>query len=270
MELHDGDIITFKDNINELSDKYSLRFKLSNDTHDYYGIGPYSHNLVYYNSSALSDGNLSNAYDYSNNTWNPALYYTNIIKIYGDQTITDEAFINWLYENVESGLPDPPGPEPGPDSEYKITEISFSLFTDMESGSRVTTLKAHISYEFLGFNNTKEYGTAVAEIADVCSVTFDADGKAQTITTESMPDRDTILSAVTDAVEADIKDVTIRAQEDSFKRSYLGKISKGYDDNGTLVPWESRFTPQPPPTYPELDNMNTGIGAVGYNEIFNN
>jgi len=100
--LHDGDVIVFKDNINiSISGQYNINFKNSSyNNYEFIYIDFYDN---YFKYGFTNNNNNNSLIAYANNNWYSTLYKT--ITISGDQNITDETFINWLYENVESGLP---------------------------------------------------------------------------------------------------------------------------------------------------------------------
>lgn len=118
MELHDGDIIVFKDNISEIPYKVNIKFLRSNFPSSY----NYAENLYIkvvniggkYGNALVSDviynntnHTVANLYYYESDINNSPRWVDNVksITIEGDQTINDETFINWLYENTVSGLP---------------------------------------------------------------------------------------------------------------------------------------------------------------------
>lgn len=153
-------------------------------------------------------------------------------------------------------------------TDYKITNVDFSWKTDVEekeSGfDRVTKLQAHVVYEYQGLYNTTEYGTVVVELATIGTSSADEDGNFTSFSAGTLPTYDDIMDEIVSVVEAKIESEFVVAQEDSFIKTYIAEVRKLEDSEGHGFP--SRYTPTPT-SYDELNEWNTGIGTIGYNEI---
>lgn len=121
IELHDGDIITFKDILTDIGDTVIYLNFHDTDVPSIIKEEIYKRKVISsgreYIYLAYKNGGINNVYTYDNpiyddqdNTW--YLLNAKSITVYGDQTITDENAIKWLYDNTVSGLPTPPHLEP--------------------------------------------------------------------------------------------------------------------------------------------------------------
>ena len=160
--------------------------------------------------------------------------------------------------------------------DYKITDIVLSTITKTtppEEGAyqRITTLRASATYEYVGITTQVEYGTVLADIADLTTVTFQ-DGVAVGIEHEGVPSSSAIVDFVKSAINNQITTLRIVEEERSFNRESLASANRemssyiAEQSKGDFSEEKSRFTPQFE-GYKELQDWDTGIGTVGYNTI---
>ena len=153
-------------------------------------------------------------------------------------------------------------------SDYKIISIDFSLEPKLEgevhegmpndtgvASKRITQLIANVSFEFIGLTSNPEIGTCTVIVDELCSTEVDKDGFVISFSKADIPDKDAVMSKVEPVIEKAIKSSAYMETERNFKESALAKLNK----ECTV----SRFIQRP--SYEELEDWNTGIGAKDIN-----
>ncbi len=152
--------------------------------------------------------------------------------------------------------------------DYRIISIDFSLEPKLEgavhegmpndtgvASKRITQLFANISFEYLGLTSNYEIGTCTVLLDELCSTEVDEDGFVTSFSKNDIPDKDTVLSKAEPVIEKAIKNAALMELEKNYKESALAEL------NSTSS--ISRFIERP--SYEELEDWNTGIGAKDIN-----
>lgn len=165
--------------------------------------------------------------------------------------------------------------------EYKITAISYSYRTDITNSGTPDndldgeqahdveyTLVAHISFKY--YLRGQEYaGTCTTALGTIGTLSFTDTAVGVKATTYTAGDLDPktmtyadIESDITAAVEAELKDIQLRALADDTNRTILGELEVNPELTFNNEYSESLINDT---EYPELADWNTGIGAYPLN-----